>query len=81
LSDQSGPAEERAAAEAKALAELTEIKLRIDRLIAESGRRRSPITDSIVVASVLREPSDSSPKSDEANPAQPAAMDPKLKKR
>jgi hypothetical protein len=76
-----GPAEERADAEAKALAELTEIKLRIDRLIAESGRRRSPVKDSIVIASLQRQSSDSVRKLDEADSERMVIKESKFRKR
>lgn len=48
----SGSADERESDEAKALAELTEIKQQIDRLIAESNSRRSTITDTVVVGTI-----------------------------
>lgn len=47
-----GRADERKTGEAEALAELTKIKQQIDRLIVESGSRRQPIVDSIVVGTI-----------------------------
>jgi hypothetical protein len=43
---------EREAAEHKALTALTEIKKQIDKLIAETGLRRRPRADSLVVATL-----------------------------
>jgi hypothetical protein len=50
-----GPTQEQEAAQAKALAELTQIKQQIDNLIAEGARRRGPIVDSIVVGIIEKE--------------------------
>jgi hypothetical protein len=62
-----GFSKEREAAEAKALAELTDIKQQIDQLIAESRTRRKPLDGTLVVGVIERK--DGTTATDEEIPA------------